>query len=157
MMEQTTRCPACGGEVQRATNKCNQCSFDLGVGPAPRTADKPADYGIALLAIPLVATLLVWFWVGNMNLFQSPGSTLGLIMVATVLGAAGVAAMEAAKAGMKTDRAQGTYSPTACFFIIGATCVFHSDLPCRICIPICRYSLPNTNGDALPLCFYNTI
>ncbi len=118
MMEQTTRCPACGGDVQRGTNKCNQCSFDLGVGPAPRTADKPADYGIALLAIPLVATLLVWFWVGNMNLFQSPGSTLGLIMVATVLGTAGVAAMEATRAGMKTDRAQGTYSPTAWFFII---------------------------------------
>jgi hypothetical protein len=53
-----------------------------------------------------------------MNLLQSPGDTMALIMLATVLGTAVVAAMEASKVGMKSDRKKGTYSPTSWFFII---------------------------------------
>ena len=53
-----------------------------------------------------------------MNLLQSPGDTMALIMLATVLGTAMVAAMEASKLGMRSDRNKGTYSATAWFFII---------------------------------------
>lgn len=42
-----------------------------------------ADYGVALLAAPVVATMLIWLWVGNMNLLQSPGRTMTLILAAT--------------------------------------------------------------------------
>lgn len=76
-----------------------------------------ADYGIVLLAIPAVATLLIWFWVASMNLLQNPGSSMTLIMLGTVLGTAIVAAMEASKNGMKSVRSEGTYSPTSWFFI----------------------------------------
>lgn len=85
---------------------------------ATSTANQHADYGAFLLGIPLASTMLIWFWVSGMNLLQQPGSTMNLIMVATVIGTAIVAAMEAGKAGMISDRSKGTYSPTAWFFLI---------------------------------------
>ncbi len=92
---------------------------DLPPPPPPINSSKPAaDYGIFLLAIPAVATLLIWVWVSGMNLLQSPQSTMSLIMLGTILGTAIVAAMEASKVGMKSDRSKGTYSPTAWFFIL---------------------------------------
>jgi len=77
-----------------------------------------ADYGLVLLAIPVIAALVIWFWVGSMNLLQSPESSLTLIMVVAVVGTAILAAMEAARAGMVSDRRHGTYGPTQWFFIV---------------------------------------
>jgi hypothetical protein len=76
-----------------------------------------ADYGMFLLGMPVVASLLIWFWVGSMSLFQSPGSTMSLIMIGTVFGTATLAATEASKNGMKSIRSQGTYNATSWFFI----------------------------------------
>lgn len=117
MTEQTQQCPDCGSELQPETNECVRCDSNQG-GEAPNKSAPPADYGIVLMAIPLVATLLIWFWVGSMALIQGPSSTLGLILVANILGTAGVATLEASKAGMTANRQQKTYSPTAWFFII---------------------------------------
>ncbi|WP_314436801.1 hypothetical protein [Massilia timonae] len=50
-----------------------------------------------LLGIPAVATLLIWFWVGNMNLMQSPGSSLMLIGLLTICATAALAAIEVSK------------------------------------------------------------
>jgi hypothetical protein len=75
------------------------------------------DHGMILLGIPVVATLLIWFWVGGMSLLQSPGSTMTLIMLGTVFGTASVAAMEASKNGMNSVSAQGTHGPTGWFFL----------------------------------------
>lgn len=83
-----------------------------------QTSGPKADYGVFLLAIPIVSTLLILFWVGNMNLLQSPGDSMALIMIGTVVGTAILAAMEASKLGMVSDRKKGTYSPTAWFFIV---------------------------------------
>jgi len=77
-----------------------------------------ADYGTFLLAIPVVSTMLIWFWVSGMNLLQDPGESMTLIMLATVIGTAILASAEASKAGMVTDRQKGSYSPTAWFFLI---------------------------------------
>lgn len=120
MTEEMKRCPLCGEEILAIAKKCKHCGSDLEGGTSTEAArSKPAaDYGIFLLAIPVVATMLIWFWVSGMNLLQSPGDTMALIMLATVLGTAIVAAMEASKVGMKSDRKKGTYSPTAWFFII---------------------------------------
>lgn len=41
--------------------------------------------GIILLLLPLVAALLIWFWIGSMNLFQNPGSTLSMLSIGTVV------------------------------------------------------------------------
>jgi hypothetical protein len=118
--EEMKRCPQCGEEILAIAKKCKHCSSNLDEESTAESAisGPVADYGLFLLAIPVVSTLLVWFWVSGMNLFQSPGSTMGLIMLATIIGTATVAAMEAGKVGMKSDRSKSTYGPTAWFFII---------------------------------------
>lgn len=112
--EATKNCDFCGEKILAIAKKCKHCGSDL----ENRTSEKTIDYGMFLLAIPVVATMLIWFWVSGMNLFQSPSDTMSLIMLFTVLGTAIVAAMEASKVGMKSDRNKGTYSSTAWFFII---------------------------------------
>lgn len=76
------------------------------------------DYEIFLLGLPLLSTLIIWFWVSGMNLLQRPGDTMSLIMLVTVIGTAIIAALEASKLGMVSDRKKGTYGPTAWFFLI---------------------------------------
>lgn len=119
MTDEVKNCPFCGEEILAVAKKCKHCGSDLEKGVSGEGAAKPAaDYGMFLLAIPVVTTMLIWFWVSGMNLLQSPGDTMALLMLATVLGTAIVAAMEASKVGMKSDRKKGTYSATAWFFII---------------------------------------
>lgn len=121
MNDEVKNCPFCGEEILAVAIKCKHCGSDLvqgESGEAALTSKPTTDYGIFLLAIPVVTTMLMWFWVSGMNLLQSPGDTMALLMLATVLGTAIVAAMEASKVGMKFDRKKGTYSATAWFFII---------------------------------------
>jgi|AntRauTorckE5430_2_1112549.scaffolds.fasta_scaffold06378_5 hypothetical protein len=121
MTDEVKNCQFCGEEILAVAKKCKHCSSDLEKNTSDQAAlssTPSADYGMFLLAIPVVTTMLIWFWVSGMNLFQSPGDTMALLMLATVLGTAIVAAMEASKAGMKSDRKKGIYSATAWFFII---------------------------------------
>lgn len=125
MSDETKLCPYCGEQILAIAIKCKHCSSMLediqktGKKTSCSIMPKPAaDYGIFLLAIPVVATMLIFFWVSEMNLLQSPSDTMNLIMIATIVGTAIVASMEAGKVGMKTDRSKGTYSATSWFFII---------------------------------------
>lgn len=130
MSEDMKACPLCGESILAIAKKCKHCNSMLEVSEqaavvqadvisqTDATIAKPAaDYEIALLAIPIVATMLVWFWVAGMNLLQSPGNSLQLIMIATILGTAIFAAMEASRLGMVGDKEKGTYSPIAWFFL----------------------------------------
>lgn len=113
------RCIFCEEEILASAKKCKHCGSLLeGDISGPGISKPAADYGIFLLAIPVVAAMLIWFWVGNMNLFQMPGDSMALIMIATVVGTASVAAMEASKVGMTSNRQNGIYSPTEWFLII---------------------------------------
>jgi hypothetical protein len=118
MNDKVKNCLFCGEEILAVAKKCKHCSSNLDESVSEKVLKPTTDYGIFLLAIPVATTMLIWFWVSGMNLFQSPGNTMTLLMLATVLGTAIVAAMEASKAGMKSDRKKGTYSATAWFFII---------------------------------------
>lgn len=119
MSTEVKGCPLCGEEILIAAKKCKHCGSVIDQGVATVEIQKSnVDYGTFLLAIPVVTSLLIWFWVSGMNLFQSPGDTLSLLMLSTIIGTAIVASMEARKLGMTSDRKKGTYSPTAWFFII---------------------------------------
>lgn len=60
--------------------------------------------GILMLVVPLLSTGLVWLWVGQMNLFQSPESSLGLLSVITVCVTAALGAAEAGQVGAGSER-----------------------------------------------------
>lgn len=103
----TKACPRCGETILAIAVKCKHCGSDLDgrdagptmVTPVPQTE----TLGWGMVGIPVLATLLVWFWVGNMNLFQNPGSSLSLIMIAVLVSTAVIAAVEANKLGMGSD------------------------------------------------------
>lgn len=85
---------------------------DNSVGKAECITAKPAaNYEIALLGIPAVATLLNIFWVSEMNLFQNPSGTLDTIMIFTVIGTIVFAVIEASKVGMTESKEKGTNKP----------------------------------------------
>ncbi|MGH2507365.1 MAG: zinc-ribbon domain-containing protein [Ktedonobacteraceae bacterium] len=134
-------CSQCGNQVEQAARFCSKCGaaidgrssstsvshehvattpVALEAVPATVSADqsKPAaDYGIFLLITPIVAVLLIWFWVAGMSLIQSPGSTLALIVVATVVITAILAAVEAHKVDMFFEPEKGSYGPISWFFM----------------------------------------
>jgi rRNA maturation protein Nop10 len=117
MSDEMKSCPFCGEVILKIAIKCTHCGVNLDTGVT--SPFKPVtDYGMLLLAPPVATTFLIWFWISGLNLLQSPGSTMSLLILVTVLGTAIITAMEASKAGMKFDIKKGTYSPTAWFFII---------------------------------------
>jgi len=115
-------CRECGKEISTEAVACPGCGAPVSDRPAAPGAipasGTVANHEIFLLAIPVVGTMLIWFWVANMNLLQSPGDSLGLVSISTVLGTAIAAAMEAKALGMTSDRERGTTSPTSWFFAI---------------------------------------
>lgn len=120
MSDEMKACQYCGEAILATAIKCKHCGsmLDGSAASSSAPAKQQADYGVVLLAIPVVACMLIWFWVSGMNLLQSPGDTMALIMLGTVLGTAAVAALEAGKLGMKSDRQKGSYGPTSWFFLI---------------------------------------
>lgn len=118
MSHELKACPFCAEQILAAAQKCKHCNSNLNEANSIKPSETHQSYDVYLLAIPLVGTMLVWFWISGLNLFQSPGSKMALILVAVVLGTGIVAAMEANKVGMTSDRKKGTYSSTSWFFII---------------------------------------
>jgi len=115
----TKKCPFCGEEILGAAVKCKHCGSMLEASKGAGTATAGAkDYGMFLIGIPVVAVMMIWFWIGNMNMLQSPGSKLNMLTILTVAGTAVLACLEARSLGMVTDRTKGSYSPIAWFFII---------------------------------------
>lgn len=131
---QTYTCAACEFTFTEAdktwrdaigTWQCPNClkklhDFPPGAQRTPEAelaiARPDVDYGIALMAIPAVGTMLIWFWVSGMNLLQSPQNSLALIMITTIVGTGIVAAMEASKVMTELERKNGTSSPGLLFF-----------------------------------------
>ena len=100
------------------TNICNRCgsSFDLSLSSCPEcqsdvfeqvhsaasiikvsAKERSELFGIILVFIPILSSFLAFFWVGQMNLLDSPMSKLGIIGVFTVLISGLVASVECNK------------------------------------------------------------
>lgn len=88
------------------------------LGLAPLAQKSHSDYGLALLSLPIVGTLLAIFWVGEMALIQDPSSKLSLLTIAVVVGTAIFANMEAGQFDYESHRVKGIYSPTQWFMLI---------------------------------------
>jgi len=68
---------------------------------ATEEKQKPQEtLGIIMLVLPLATSLLIWQWVGGMNLLQNPGSVLALLSIGTVVVTGILAGIEADKLGV---------------------------------------------------------
>ena len=68
---------------------------------AKEETQKPQEtLGIIMLVLPLASSLVIWQWVGGMNLLQNPGSVLTLLSVGTVVATGILAGIEADKLGV---------------------------------------------------------
>lgn len=119
MSESMKRCPFCAEQILTDAKKCKHCGSQLGGSDTVVVAKvQVANYGLFLLVCPAIAKAMIWFWVAQMNMLQSPDSAMAFILGGVIVITALVAAMEADKVGMTSDRKKGTYSPISWFFII---------------------------------------
>jgi len=86
--------------------------------------------GVALLLIPLIGTMLVWFWVGGMALIQDPGGSLNLILVGVVVSSALLIGVEASQLGMGKNGKKGETGPVA--WALGAILIWFIVYPCYL-------------------------
>lgn len=77
-----------------------QSPFASLFGIAPGVSGGSEALGTLLVATPFLATLLLWFWVGEMNLLQNPSGTLVMLSFATIGLTALLMAVEASQLGM---------------------------------------------------------
>lgn len=98
-------CPLCGESILAVATRCKHCQADISEGGMARARESSELLGVIALIIPLASAVLVWQWIGNMNLLQGPEGTLNVIIIATVLGTAILCAVEAQRlgAGRKGD------------------------------------------------------
>jgi len=117
-------CPYCGELILAVAIKCKHCGSkleDYAEHESQSTASQSDTIGYMLLIIPFVAIMLMWFWVGSMNIFQNPRSVLQLIIVITILITAILSSYEASKLGMKKKGREKTIletGPLGYFFAI---------------------------------------
>jgi hypothetical protein len=96
------KCKECGNQMSTMARTCPRCGAP---GAASLVAAPTAGEGLgySILLLPLGTTFMIWFWIGSMNLLQDPASSLTMLGVATILGTATLAAIEASQ-GHATSR-----------------------------------------------------
>jgi hypothetical protein len=110
--QSTKACRYCGEEILAVAVRCKHCQADLGGPGGARAVAAGGRAGEALgtlqLLLPFGAAILIWLWVGSMNLLQDPASTLMVITVVTILATGAIAAVEASQLGIGADTDRDT-------------------------------------------------
>ena len=71
---------------------------------AAASLQKPREtLGIFILLLPLISAMLMFYWVGSMNMFQNPGSTLSMLGIGTVIATGILIGIEASQLGIGID------------------------------------------------------
>ncbi len=108
-IKENKKCQDCGEEILSTARKCKYCGSFM-----EENLSQKSDYGLFLLAVPVSAIFLIWFWVGEMTLIQNPSSLLNLIIVFTIFATALIAGLEL----QKTSPAEDRPNPIIWFFYI---------------------------------------
>jgi len=121
MVNELKKCKFCGEEILDIAVKCKHCGSNLNEAKTPHVKqDNGEILGTFLLLIPFIATLLMWFWIGEMNLLQSPGSKLNFIAIGTIILTGIIAAIEANQLGFGQNKTKSgkmsESSPIGYFF-----------------------------------------
>jgi len=106
VQEPTVRCRFCGEEILAVAIKCKHCKSDLtesAASPASEPSAQAVDYGVVLLAIPAIAVALMWLWIANLNLLQTPGAWLWLVTIVAIAATAIIATLEDGRARGSVD------------------------------------------------------
>jgi len=101
-------CPLCGESILAIAIKCKHCGSMLqGEAAAPPNATAPTTkaepdetLGAVMVGVPLLGTLLVWFWVAQMRMLDNPGASLSLLSMLVVASTAALAFVEASRLRM---------------------------------------------------------
>ncbi len=92
--------PDCGTELQAAGDKCPHGSSS----PNVEREKSGTLMGWLLLIIPLVAVLLMWFWISDLSWGKKPELFLNLVALGTVLSTAILVYAESSKLGFGTKK-----------------------------------------------------
>lgn len=126
-------CLQCGKVTYSPLGVCSDCAntgdFDYTLKSPPTPPQKETQLapprgevmGAIMVALPVVAGLLVWFWVDRLPLVDQPASKLGFIGAATVVITGLLAAVESARLGFGIPSASTAYervSPVNWFFSV---------------------------------------
>lgn len=107
-------CPECKKEISNQAEHCPNCGIRIRESANSITA---VDYGAGLIGIPAIASVLLFYWVGGMNIFQNKAMFLYLIIGITIVGTALLAAMEASAASKNpVNYGKEIESPMSVFF-----------------------------------------
>lgn len=80
-------CPLCGAGIPRGRRKCEHCGNVLQpAGPAKPEATETSEFlGNAMIALPVIGSIVALLWIGRMSVLQDPFSKL-LFVAAAVVG-----------------------------------------------------------------------
>ena len=123
----TKSCPFCGEPILQVAIKCRYCGSDLTAPGSNSRSETGATSGIVAgiaLIVPLCAALIIWLWIGNMTILESPSSKLAIVAILTVIITAIMIAVDANQLRMGaqddvTEKGRKREGPvTWCVFVL---------------------------------------